>query len=626
MSLASIAKLIKDDHKEKQKGPADKFLAALDKYLVEHRALDDLEGQQFYAKVIEALLEDWGTHGELIPKGFHFRASSAGHCRRNWFYARIGAKKDTRRESALSRRKLDNGTFMHLRWQCYLAHMIWLGTYGVSWPGGYGGIEWAKEEKPEEFWRLFRDYVEMETFEEEGNHSGHIDFQVEFMGMVLNVDFKSILHEGRSGAVGFKDLIQPHPDYVEQLTSYSIQTGIRHNLLVYESKDCVPVTARILTREGWKTHDQLSDKDEILTYSIERDAVEWEPFRKKVVYEYDGDLLRVGNKQTSFLCTPGHRWAVKDWKGDRSVRIAQELNSNCWIPYHAPYSGPEVGGSLLTPYEAEVLGWVVTDGWLTDKGEVEIGQVKGSGIEALRELLRQDDYILREYDRPAKYYNPYSYTEYRFSLRGELRERLRQVLPKKSVLPSIVTRLSAESMDSLYKGMIGGDGSWAHGGHKTQFCQRDGAVKEAFQILCTLLGKHLNINQGKLSSYPGTRRYLRAYEPTPEYYKGEVWCPVTSNGTWVMEQDGKAIITGNSQEVKAFLVEVTDQMAEDYMAEVDGMELLAQRYVAGDKAVLEELPFELSKCWKCHFKTQCNADGRPTASRNIGPNAIGGNK
>jgi len=32
-----------------------------------------------------------------------------------------------------------------------------------------------------------------------------------------------------------------------------------------------------------------------------------------------------------------------------------------------------------------------------------------------------------------------------------------------------------------------------------------------------------------------------------EWHEGRIWCPTTANGTWVMEHDGRVIITGNSK-------------------------------------------------------------------------------
>lgn len=260
--LADIAKMLKQEAKEQAKGPGERFVEAMDKYLDDVDNMDSLEVEQFYANVLDTLLESWGAIDDtLIPPGFHFRASSAGACRRSWFYAMIGAEKDKRKVSALSRRKLDNGTFTHLRLQAYVAHMIWLGTYGVGWPG-YEGVEWATLDKQGQYWALFRHHVEMETFEPEGNHSGHIDMQVEFRGTVYNIDFKTTMHYSRNGIIGFQDLLKPHDDYVRQVTSYAIQTGVRDCLIVYESKDTqelkayhVAVTDGMIEQYAYDTRD-----------------------------------------------------------------------------------------------------------------------------------------------------------------------------------------------------------------------------------------------------------------------------------------------------------------------------------------------------------------------------------
>ena len=77
--------------------------------------------------------------------------------------------------------------------------------------------------------------------------------------------------------------------------------------------------------------------------------MEWEPYQGKAVYEADEHpLWRVGNKHQEFLATKEHTWRVRDQAGNTSFRRTDELNSNSWIPFHAPYQQEE---SIDTPNE-----------------------------------------------------------------------------------------------------------------------------------------------------------------------------------------------------------------------------------------------------------------------------------
>ena len=356
------------------------------------------------------------------------------------------------------------------------------------------------------------------------------------------VDFKTMRR------VDFEALLRPPEGYKAQMHGYMSCTGIRQAALFYENKDCVPGSSRILTRDGWKHHsDLIKGRTEILTYNIEYDELQWELFDRKTVFQHDGSLYRIGNKHSSWLSTGNHRWVVEtqDWQ-DRSVELTSEINSNRWVR-RASSGYFTTEPSLLTPYEAEVLGWVATDGW-HGKAQTTICQSKPAGVEALRELLgsdsepafyeREGSGLCSHLDKTGIWY---------FPVLGDLGRKLRKIMPSKDVLPSVVTRLSTDALEAFYRGMLGGDGSWTGQGRQEQFCQNDGSVKEAFQIASYLLGLVVNINKGKHSCYPSERQRVRAARPTEEHYQGEVWCPTTRNGTWVMEQGGKPTITGNSQ-------------------------------------------------------------------------------
>lgn len=76
---------------------------------------------------------------------------------------------------------------------------------------------------------------------------------------------------------------------------------------------CVPTkTSKALTKEGWKYHNELNVGDEILTYSLEKDMLEFQPIKNLFFYE-DADTYVVQNGNTGWLfeCTPNHKWVVK---------------------------------------------------------------------------------------------------------------------------------------------------------------------------------------------------------------------------------------------------------------------------------------------------------------------------
>lgn len=74
---------------------------------------------------------------------------------------------------------------------------------------------------------------------------------------------------------------------------------------------CVPLDSKALTKNGWKTYDELNEGELILTYNIEKSELEWKPIININFFE-NAELVRM-YKPTGFSikCTPNHKWVVQ---------------------------------------------------------------------------------------------------------------------------------------------------------------------------------------------------------------------------------------------------------------------------------------------------------------------------
>jgi hypothetical protein len=74
---------------------------------------------------------------------------------------------------------------------------------------------------------------------------------------------------------------------------------------------CVPLDSKSLTKNGWKSYEELNKGELILTYNIEKDELEWKPIINLNFFE-NAELVRM-YKPTGFSikCTPNHKWVVR---------------------------------------------------------------------------------------------------------------------------------------------------------------------------------------------------------------------------------------------------------------------------------------------------------------------------
>ncbi len=325
-----------------------------------------------------------------------------------------------------------------------------------------------------------------------------------------------------------------------------------------ENAECVPLSAEILTRRGFMPFFDLSVGEDVLAYDLESNRCTWTPLLRVTTYE-EAETIRIFNQHGfDYVCTPDHSWAVSASKWQRRVpllRKATELRASDFVILASPAPS---GNSPITPSEAAILGWIFTDGCLIRSGNqvrAQIGQTKEPYVSEIRELV--GTVASEHYGRPRVRTFPTGRTyETRPSYKWQIRASfLRPLLAKAGIhdardLPDLVLRLSSDARGAMLRAMLHAEATSEY-----EFCQKEGPVFEAFQILATLEGFALGklrrdsnnvVNVQKLKT---RRRACASQFVTETAGRQPVWCPTTRFGTWVMRQNGNVVITGNTSAV-----------------------------------------------------------------------------
>lgn len=349
---------------------------------------------------------------------------------------------------------------------------------------------------------------------------------------------------------------------------------------------CVPDDTLILTRDGWRTCDQLViGVDEVLTYSCERQQLEWQKPTANNIFPFDGELTTLHSNRVHLRCTDDHKWAVKKPKFNKTWQDPQLVPANKISKGQQIVIAAEIaagGESCMTPEQARLVGWIVTDGYFRRRG----GGTEAIIYQSPKKFL--DEVIAVAGGKPRK---PHPQTG--VVAVPVLRSRLAEVARflNKDLLSIHVTRLNKEAAEAMWDAMYKADGGTAASRSSDHLaCQHPG-VREAARILAAMLGKRTSLSRNGdniTGIHVSSRQILKTAHLVKgkEQYSGRVWCPTTPNGTWVMKQGEFITITGNTwqRRMAPTILGILAERPGGYM----GQTIRASRLASGEDAMTPE--------------------------------------
>lgn len=345
--------------------------------------------------------------------------------------------------------------------------------------------------------------------------------------------------------------------------------------------ECCPLDTEILTRSGFRTYADLSIGEDVLSYDCETDSTSWVPLEGISTFD---DIPIVGmhtlEGRFSVRCTPDHKWAVqkpgylprgdglRSRRGpyasrgpDRFLLPANEIKSSHRVILAAEATS---GANQMSDRDAEILGWVATDGsvrFVGNSPRVVITQSKAEHVAEIRQLVgvcaipsSVGEFVGQPTTRTFPGGKTYDcLPQHMFSFSADESRRLLSVwgIGKAdwTLLPSVVTSLSSSAREAMLRSMMSGDGTE----DGTFGKKRKPGVMESFQILSAMSGHALGkLGMSSVGDVPVQKildsRYIAGSNVvlTPAGQE-PVWCPTTRFGTWIARQDGRVFITGNTK-------------------------------------------------------------------------------
>lgn len=340
---------------------------------------------------------------------------------------------------------------------------------------------------------------------------------------------------------------------------------------------CVDDKTEILTQRGWLDYKELKIGDMVLTLNMEGKA-EWQVCQKIHITPSEGDMISIEQRGHSSLTTIAHRWITgyttcnTQGKGCRTlgyrIKTISEMKANDFVLASAPV----LNLPTVKKYDdafVELIGWYWTEGEYSKESQgCRIAQNEGDNANRISEAAR------KMFGEPStnlySNYNIPQWTDWKGKINAPEQGNLgfnisaaklfREIAPKGVISSGFIMSLTKGQLDLLLETSILADG------HERNRTKRSGKVYrerviiqkskkriDQIQVVAHLLGYQtvLRYNKTRDDYTLGINERNRFWiggckKKEIVYYKGDVWCPQTENGTWFARRNGTVYSTGNS--------------------------------------------------------------------------------
>src|ERR1035437_4073017 len=356
------------------------------------------------------------------------------------------------------------------------------------------------------------------------------------------------------------------------------------DLRVRNGSWCVDPETEILTSEGWKKHDELVVGEDVLTLNHETGKSEWHPLKEVATFDLvDAPMIEMSARTHSSVTTPNHRWPVKRMHQYRSPTdrnrewtTTETMYAQDQIIVAAP-SGDRPFAPSIKDDLVELVAWFWTEGHVPEGAKFcFITQKKQDGRERIERCLHS---VFGEpYER--SHYRPKDGTAnawiarvrddgtHTYRIAAPHAEEILQYIDQDGHAPTMdfLFALTEDQLELFVEASLMGDGVNSKLAGKSgiqALGQKRRIAAERFQIACIMAGRtaHMSVrirNDTDGRPNPHEPHYLVSVGKTQTTqpkryggyreltYTGLVWCPVTTNQTWMARRNDKVFFTGNT--------------------------------------------------------------------------------
>lgn len=309
---------------------------------------------------------------------------------------------------------------------------------------------------------------------------------------------------------------------------------------------CVDDSTEILTADGWKSRNNISVGEAVVSYNIEKKEMEYDTIKEVHDVNYSGDVYSAEGKSFSYRVTSNHNMVVKS-RGDGTVykMIAEDFSHRGRTLIGLSEFNTSLMGCGLSESMLKLYIFLAADGSI--KRETSLARI-------VVHKQRKVDYVeglLHSLGIDSNYYVRSNGTK---SLNFRLPTEIESLNIKG--LDKLLLKCNRYDCEHIFDAYANSDGSMV--GDTLVICSAKECEVDLLQAMfvqngymCTKSSRIHGFSKNVQYSLSVTDKTWSTTDVSKTVKKEEVsnehfWCVTTGNGTWVQRRNGKCMITGNS--------------------------------------------------------------------------------
>lgn len=348
--------------------------------------------------------------------------------------------------------------------------------------------------------------------------------------------------------------------------------------------ECVPEDTEILTSDGWKKIQNISDQEIIFTLNLDSNEIELQQIEEKVKKPYNDDLVRIYGRNFDSITTKNHLMVLWDRKGQpyslEAIKVKEmiengdsRINHSC-VKKSGEWSREEVGYFQIGSKTVKAEDWMAFLGIYISEGHssgtkggkakniVGISQTKEETKKKIQELLSRMpfNFVLQGNNRQWVSTDSELY-QHLFAL-GNSHQKY---------IPTYAKNTSKKLLNILLDWMLLGDGrnrKDKKGNIMRELCTTSTKLVDDTTEIMFKLGSGSSIRKQVPKDRFIEGRKILAENSKPVYtirettvkghyldsrmiktelipHNGDVYCVRVPNKTWLMRINGKTMWTHN---------------------------------------------------------------------------------